>query len=323
MSKFTGVKTFVGCFAVMGLVASCGDNGSNDDGEFSATGNVTMTVGHGPGGGSDRGARVMAEAFGETGEGYNVVVENREGGGGAVGWTHVFNQAGNANYIAKADAALNTVPLTEGTDVPWSYEDFTPIALFAEDTRMIVSPADAPFDTCDELIEATNEDRVTGGIVGTGGPDGLSLHVLEENGLDLHTVPYDDTGELVTALLGGQIAYGPAPAAGVRQYIESGDFKGLCVLNDEPFEDDVLGDVETSVEQGLEGTVAQWRGLIGPPDLTEEQQDFWIGEVEAAVETDTYAEYIETDLLISTVLYGDEFMEYLHEFDEQAQAMFE
>lgn len=40
------------------------------------------------------------------------------------------------------------------------------------------------------------------------------------------------------------------------------------------------------------------------------------------METDAYAEYIEEDLLIEEHLYGDEFAEYLDEYDAEIQEYF-
>src|SRR5690625_6443247 len=83
--------------------------------------------------------RVMSEAVNENAEGYNTVVENREGGGGAVGWSYFYGLDGEPGNLVKAESAINTLPLQEGVEVPWTYEDFTPIALFGEDSRMIVA----------------------------------------------------------------------------------------------------------------------------------------------------------------------------------------
>lgn len=303
------------------LVTSCSEGASGDEGEFNASGTVRITVAMAPGGGSDRGARVMAEAFNENAEGYNAIVENREGSGGAIGWSYVYNQGDDANQLAKAETAINTVPLQEGVEVPWAYTDFTPIAMFAEDSRMVVASADAEYDTCADVIDASQNAQVAAGIAGTYGPDGLTLSLMEEAGLDVSIVPFGSTGEAVTGLLGDQVDITPVSAAAVIPYIESGDFKALCTFSEERYSDhEVLADVETAQEQGIEnGVMTMWRGFLGPPDISEAAQEFWIEEVQKAVETETYAEYIEQDILIPTQLYGDEFAEYLDEYDAQVR----
>lgn len=322
MNTYTKPLIAAGSAAAL-LLTACGDGGSGDDGEFSASGTVRITVAMAAGGGSDRAARVLSEAINEEAEGYNTVVENREGSGGAVGWSHFHGLAGDANNLVKAETAIHTLPLQEGVDVSWTYADFTPIALFAEDSRMVVAPADSPFETCAEVIEASSEGDVSSGVSGTYGADGMVLHHLEEAGLEANTVPFGSTGEVITGLLGDQIDFAPASAAAVLPYIESEDLKALCTFSQERYSDnELLADVETAEEQGIDGVVTLWRGFLAPPEITDAEQEFWIGEIQRAVETDAYAEYIEEDLLIEEHLYGDEFADYLDEYDAEIQEYF-
>lgn len=297
------------------LLAGC-DAAAEDD-EFDASGNVRITVAMGAGGGSDRGARVLAEALNEVGDGYNVVVENREGSGGAIGWSYVHDLQDDPQQFAKAEAAMNTLPLLDGVELPWTYADFTPIAMFAEDSRMLVAQADAEYDTCADLVGGGVVDA---GMAGLGGPDGLTISLLEDAGVDVNVVPFSATGDAIAGLLGEQVDIVPVGPATAVQYIESGDLKGLCTFSEERYEGhEVLADLETAEEQGIDGIVSQWRGFLGPPEMPEAAQQFWIEEIQRAVETDTYQEYIEQDLMIETQLYGADFAEFLDEFDAQVQ----
>ena len=230
----------------------------------------------------------MSEAINENAEGYNTVVENREGGGGAVGWSYFYGLDGEPGNLVKAESAINTLPLQEGVEVPWTYEDFTPIALFGEDSRMIVAPADSDLDTCADLASTTD---LAIGNSGTYGADGMAIHHLEQAGMQANKVPYGSTGEVMTALLGDQIEAAPASAASAKPYVESGDLKALCTFSEERFDDDVLGNVETAEEQGIDGTVVLWRGVLAPPNISEAAQEFWIQEFQKATETDVYHEH--------------------------------
>lgn len=303
------------------LLTACGDGGGSED-EFEASGTVRITVAMAAGGGSDRASCVLSEAINEEAEGYNTVVENREGSGGAVGWSHFHSLAGDANNLVKAETAIHTLPLQEGVDVGWTYADFTPIALFAEDSRMVVAPADSPFDTCADVIEASQDEDVASGVSGTYGADGMVVHHMEQAGFQSNTVPFGSTGEVITGLLGDQIEFAPASAAAVLPYIEAGDLKALCTFSEERYDNDLLADVETAGEQDIDGVVTLWRGFLAPPEITEAEQEFWVEEIQRAVETGTYADYIEDDLLIEKHLYGDEFAEYLDEYDAEIQEYF-
>ncbi|WP_430593490.1 tripartite tricarboxylate transporter substrate binding protein [Humidisolicoccus flavus] len=314
----------VGTLLLAGCSANGGNGGGSDSDEYSASGTIRMVVAMAAGGGSDRAGRVMSSAVNEGAQGYSTVVENREGGGGAVGWSYFSALSGQPGHLLVAETALHTLPRQDGVDVPFTYEDFTPIALFAEDSRMVVAPVDFPFDTCAEVIEASASNDFSAGVSGTFGADGMVLTELENAGLDADRVPFGSTGEVVTGLLGGQIDFAPASAAAVKPYIESGDFKGLCTMTEDRYADDeVLADVGTAVEQGIDAVVVLWRGVLAPADISDAAEAFWIEEMQKALQTEGYKDYIETDLLIENQLFGDDFAAYLDEYDTVIEGYFE
>ncbi len=288
--------------------------------DWTPRGSVSALVAFAPGGGSDRSARVMAEALNDLDAGFNVNVENREGGSGAVGWATFMSEQGNGNALLVAETALNTLPLVY--DVPFTYRDFTPLVMFAQDSRMVVASHDAPYETCADLVEAGREHPVKTGSSGRTGADSLVTAELEKNGGQFSVVPYGSTGEVLTGLLGGQIEVAPASAAAAKPYIESGDFKALCTLSAERYDDPVLGDVPTALEQDLDAEVVMWRGVLAPDGIAPVQRDYWIDVILEAMDSDTYRDYIADDLLIPAELTGEEFEEYLAEHDEDMREVF-
>lgn len=318
VSKKAGIVA--GSLALALVASACSSSGTAEDEDFAASGTVKMLVSMAAGGGSDRAMRAMSGALNENADGYNTVVENREGGGGAVGWTYFYGLKGKANNLVKAETAIHTLPLQDGVDVPWTYKDFTPIAMFAEDSRMIVAPADSPYNTCTDLLDT--DSSILAGVSGTYGIDGMVFHHMSAAGMNEERVPFGSTGEVVTAILGGQIDVAPVGPAVADQYIKSGDMKGLCTFSEERYEGDTLGDVPTAKEEGIDASVAIWRGILAPPEISESAQDFWIEEFKKAVETDAYKTYIEDDYLIPTQKYGSEFGEYLDAYDAEIQEFF-
>ena len=304
------------------LASGCAASDTADR-DYSASGTIRVVVAMAAGGGSDRSARAMSSALNGNEAGYSTVVENREGGGGAVGWSYFSGLEGNPEHLLVAETAMHTLVRQEGVDVPFTYESFTPIAMFAEDSRMVVARADAPFDTCAELIEASGRSEVFSGISGTYGADGMVLTRLEQEGLAANRVPFGSSGEVTTALLSGLVDFAPASAASVKGYIESGDFKGLCVLSEERYDDPVIGDVGTAVEQGIEnGTVLMWRGVLAPGDISDSARDYWVEQFREAFDSQAYQDYLEADMLVEKQLFGDDFADYLDDYDEQIEGYF-
>ena len=101
---------------------------------------VRMVVPFAAGGGSDVSGRAIASAL-EEATGATITVENREGGSGAVGYSHFLAQEGNADYLLASETALLALPLT--TDVDFDHTSFTPIMKLGDDYTLMVVPADS------------------------------------------------------------------------------------------------------------------------------------------------------------------------------------
>ncbi|WP_320783048.1 tripartite tricarboxylate transporter substrate binding protein [Streptomyces sp. CRN 30] len=288
--------------------------------DWTPRGSVSAVVAFAPGGGSDRSARVVAQGLNELEAGFDVNVENKEGGSGAVGWATFLAEEGNGNALLVAETALNTLPAVY--DVPFSYRDFTPLVMFAEDSRIVVAGKDSPYDTCADLVEDAKQKKVKTGSSGKTGADSLVVAEFEKNGGQFSVVPYGSTGEVLTGLLGGQIDVAPASAASAKPYLESGDFKALCTLTEERYDDPVMKDVPTAAEQGLDAEVTIWRGVLAPSGIADVQRDYWIEAIHKAMKSDTYTDYIKNDMLIPADVSGEEFERFLESYDREMQEVF-
>lgn len=289
--------------------------------DWTPRGAVKITVAFAPGGGSDRSARALAQAFNEEDLGFNANVENKDGGSGAVGWSSFLGEEGNGNSLLVAEGAINILPILY--DVEFEYTDFTPIALFAEDSRVVVAPADSPYDSCTDLIDAAKSERVLAGVSGLTGADAIVRTALEQAGdVNFDVVPFSSSGEVVTALLSGNVDYAPVAASVAAPQIEAGEFTALCSMTAERYEDPVLANVETAREQGIDATVSLWRGFFAAGGIDEVQRQYWIEAAKNAIDSGSFDDYIAQDLLVPTQLYGDDFAEYLAEYQQEMEGIF-
>jgi putative tricarboxylic transport membrane protein len=310
--------TAIATAAVLSLLAAgCGGGGGGDanassDEDWAPSGKVTMLVPFAPGGGSDVAGRTLASAIEAAAEDLTVTVENRDGGSGAVGYAHFQGQEGNAEMLLATETALLALPT--GGNVDWTYEDFTPIMKVAEDFTLLVVPSDSPFESCPDVVEAGKNDRVIAGISGEYGLDNVVFSLTEEQtGTKFDRVSFESGGELIAALLGGQIDIASLNPGEVIGQLNSGDLKALCVFAQDRYEYGELKDVPTAAEEGIDVAFAQFRGVIAPGGITPEQEDYWIGVMEDVVETQEYEAYIEDNYLQSETAAGDEFVAYLEE----------
>ena len=165
------IRTTVAATAALTLLTACGGSGGEEDGEFSPDGDVTMLIPFAAGGGSDLAGRATAAAMEAANDDLNINVENRDGGSGAVGYAELQGESGNDQYLLATETALLALPLSGVVD--WTYEDFTPIMKIADDFTLMVTRADAPYETCSDVVEAAESDRIVAGISGATGLDNV------------------------------------------------------------------------------------------------------------------------------------------------------
>lgn len=314
--KRTISTTFAATAALMLLAACGGGDGGGDDGEFSLDGDVTMLIPFAAGGGSDLAGRATAAAMEAANDDLNINVENRDGGSGAVGYAQLQGQSGNDQYLLATETALLALPLSGVVD--WTYEDFTPIMKIADDFTLMVTRANAPYETCSDVVEAAKSKRIVAGISGATGLDNVVFTLTEkQTDVEFDRVSFESGGELTAALLGKQIDIASLNPGEVIGQLESGDIKALCAYADERYEYDELKDIPTASEQGLDVSFAQFRGVLAPGDISDSAKNYWIEQMEAAIETDEYNKYIEDNFLQPNTAAGDEFSSYLEENNTQ------
>jgi putative tricarboxylic transport membrane protein len=307
------IRTTVAASAALTLLAACGGgDGGGGGGEFTPRGDVTMLIPFAAGGGSDLAGRATAGALEAANSDLNVNVENRDGGSGAVGYAGFLGESGNEQYLLATETALLALPL-DGT-VDWTYEDFTPIMKIADDYTLMVTRADAPYETCMDVVDAAKSDRIVAGISGATGLDNVVFTLTEQQtDVEFDRVSFESGGELTAALLGEQIDIASLNPGEVIGQLQSGDIKALCAYADERYEYDELKDIPTAAEQGIEVSFAQFRGVLAPGGISDEARDYWVEQMEAAVETDEYKTYVEDNFLQPNTAAGDDFTAYLEE----------
>lgn len=301
----------LGSLALCTTLAACGggDSGGESAGNYPSD-DLDWTIAFGPGGGNDIMARTMVDII-EQYDMYpeNIQLTNREGGSGATGWGYLYNQEGSGYGISTTSGSYITTPLQ--ADTGWTYEDFTPVGLFATDDALFVVPGDSPIATWEDWVEqAKSQERVVLGGIGTVNVDYI-LHekLAEAAGYEFEYVPFNEEGQLQTALLSGALDAMVSNTGSILGQVEAGEVKPLLFTGPERL--DVLPDVPTGEEKGIADLPAMPRGMILPPDAPEEAQQWWIDTMKEVVETPEWAEYIESNYLAENIKWGPDFQAFL------------
>ena len=247
-------------------------------------------------------------------------MQNRVGATGCV-W---LNQMVNDYEGASDQIAITSTPIMSNHlrgDCEPTYEDVTMIASIIVENYIVVVPEDSEYETADDLLAAIEEDPES--VPGAGaGDDQLPFALLvRAAGLDPATVnfiQYEGGGEEITALLNGDVVAAVAGVSEFRSQLESGDLRGLTVLREERLEPP-LDDIPTAPELGYDVTLANWRGVYGPPDMPESAVTYWQDTLEEVLETPTWEELADRNQWEPLFLKGEELDAYLEKANQEIE----
>ena len=133
----------------------------------------------------------------------------------------------------------------------------------------------------------------------------------EKAGFEFDYVSFNSMADQTTALLSGALDSMVGNPGEILGLIEAGELRPLVYSgNSTPA---ALGDVPTMGDIGFGIGVSMPRGLILPPNVPAAAQEWWIGTMQKVVETPEWAEYIASNTLTPTVIYGEDFRSFLVE----------
>lgn len=263
---------------------------------------------YGPGGGTDRFIRAVAEPFSEiTGE--QMVPISIQGGGGVPAYTNFVQRPADGHTLLGLGPAQVIGHIQGRMDL----NELMPLARVQYDQGLLWVPADSEYETLEDFLAAAKENpgRVTVGVTGAAGFDDVVVGLLGlESDTTLMTVPFSSS-EMVSNTLGGQVdamfeEYGPA-----RGLAESGDMRALAVFSEERI--DALPDVPTATELGYDVTLGRWRAFAMQADDNPAHAQTLYDAIAEAVETESYKEFEEQNALQyrSELIGLDEFQEFV------------
>jgi putative tricarboxylic transport membrane protein len=297
------------------VLAGCGSlTDSSDDAAGETIDQLKIIVPADPGGGWDSTGRAMQGVLQDNDLVGNAQVENVGGAGGTIGLARLANEREENTLMVMGMVMVGAVETNQSAA---TLEDVTPVAALTEESLIIVAPAKSPYETVDDLV-ADLEKRGQGvSIAGgsAGGADHILAGLLLQNaGIEpkgLNYIPYSGGGESLAALLGGKVSAGISGVAEYASQVESGKLKALAVSGEE--RSDLLPDVPTLAEQGVDVTLTNWRGVVAPGNIDEDKADQLTQLVTDMHDTDDWATVLEDNAWADAFVSGDDFGTFMDE----------
>ncbi len=229
---------------------------------------VKVVLPYAAGGDTDLNARLASKYLTEE-LGQTVVVSNMTGASGTVASKYVKDATPDGYEVMFNHNNVLLHKLLGLAD--YTYSDFrTAGVIVSDDATGIVVPADAPYDTLQDLIDDA-KDRPGEIIYATqaGAFTTLLGLVLEDKaGIDLNIVDAGGAADQITAMLGGQSDVSAFPYGLVKDQVAAGKMKYLCIFAEE--ENPLIEGVPTAKEAGVDISLTRKYAFFMPKDTPDE-----------------------------------------------------
>jgi tripartite-type tricarboxylate transporter receptor subunit TctC len=263
---------------------------------FSLDGTVRIIVNQAAGGGADLAARLLETPL-EAELGTDVQVENITEAGGVAGANEVFNAEPDGLTVGFL-LLPRTIQQQVLLDTEYQTNEFTDIASVRRGLFGLIVKNDAPWETFEDFIAASQDQPLTVGTTGAGSATDLQAARLADiSGAQITRVPFDGGAPARTAVLGGHVD-AAVDALDAQDFEGRDDLRVLVVPTDEPIDENP--DLPTMADSGLPAAdVSFYQVFFGPPGMSDAVRDGWEAAIEAVLgDADVQEAYTEAGFSI-------------------------
>ncbi len=318
-----GLRNVIATLSVVSLatLTACGVTSDGEAGGDLSDQRLRMMIPNAAGGGYDLTGRAAVKVMEDESLADRFEVSNVEGASGTVAMQRLLNEEGSDDLLMTMGLGVVGAVYTNQSDA--TVDKAIPIARLIEEQEAILVPADSPFTTVNDLVDAWKADPesvIVGGGSAPGGPDHLfPMQLADAVGIDpvdVAYVEYDGGGPLTTALLGSKIDVGMSGLGEFAGQIEDGSLRVLAVSGAERLD---TTDAPTLTEEGIDLIFTNWRGVLAPPGIDDATVEGYIAAFEEMHETQAWQDVLEENGWSDNFATGDEFGEFLTEQNDRVR----
>jgi len=226
---------------------------------------ITMIVPFAPGGGTDSIARDLAKSLSEA-LGQSMIVDNRGGGGGAIGAQMVAKAEPDGYTILFITSTFVTHAASETTPSYDIEKDFAPIAMLGRGPLMVVANKELGFKTIADAIAYAKKspDGINYCSAGLGSINHLSGELFKQKtNISMTHIPYKGSGPASLDLLAGRVQVFFATMPTMLQYVETNRVTLLAMTSEK--RSPLFPNIPTVSESGIPGfEISTWWGIVAP-----------------------------------------------------------
>ena len=227
---------------------------------------ITYVVPFAPGGNTDTLARIIGPKV-STALGQPVVIENKPGAGGNIGSDFVAKAKPDGYTILGGTISSHAINASMYPNMPYDpIKNFEPITVLGQAPLLLVVPADSPYKTVKDLLDAAKAKpgSLSFASAGNGTSPHLAGELLKSSAkIQATHVPYKGSGPAVTDLLAGHVQFMFDTALIVGGHIKAGKLRPLAVTSSK--RTSLFPDVPTLAEAGVPGyEIGSWQAVYAP-----------------------------------------------------------
>lgn len=259
-----------------------------------------------PGGVSDNIARQVAIKITEQ-TGKALIVENRAGAGGRIGYEAGAKAAPDGYTIVATDATYTTYPGIYGK-LAWEHSDLTPIILIAQMPFIIAVSGSSKIKSLQDLVAQAkaNPKAINYGSSGNGGVNHLVTELFSRSvGISMQQIPYKGMGDAVVGLLSNQVDLLVTAMPTGLPHVNSGKMTALAVSSAKRAS--AAPQIPTASEQGIPFVSNNWVGFTVPKGAPREVYEWLSKSVIAAMNTPDLVQRINAMGAEPNLLVGDDY----------------
>jgi tripartite-type tricarboxylate transporter receptor subunit TctC len=294
--------------------------GGSEGGAAYPTKSISMICPWAAGGGTDAILRALSAAA-EKQLGKTIAVENRTGGGGAIGHAAIKNAKPDGYTVGMVTFELNSLP-QQGL-IDFTYADYEPLIRVNADAATLTVKADAPYNSVKEFVEycKKNPGKVSIGNSAPGSVWHIGAGLLaNETGIEVKHVAFEGAAPAVTALAGGHIEAVSVSLAEVKGQLDAGNVKVLGIMDTK--RSALYHNIPTFIDQGYQITYYTWRGLALPKGIDPAIKETLVKAFTAAIQDPAFVDQAKKMNLDLAFLPPAEFTTFLKEnFDAVTKTM--
>lgn len=208
------------------------------------------------------------------------VVVNRVGGAGALAYNYFKGKRGDPYFMLSVTSTI--LAMAYRPDINIGLENYTPVALMAIDPQTIMVPANSPYKTFKDLVEAARKapDTLVAATTSVSGTGRMVVHLIEKAapGVKFRFVTFKGGADAVTATAGGHTTFTTENLSEGAGFVEARTLRVLAITADRRLPQ--APDVPTLQELGYPITAGTIRGFTFTAGVPKEA----VATMEAAME---------------------------------------